>query len=72
MLASKAGLFIGEVKTGDRLARGAHLARIEALSGEILEEFIAAHDGIVLGVRSVAPIEPSDWAVAVAKEVPRV
>lgn len=71
MTASHVGLFIGEVKTGEHVARGVRLGRVEALSGEVLEDFIAAHDGVILGVRSVAPIMPGDWAVAVVEEAPR-
>jgi predicted deacylase len=68
LLASATGLFRSQVSLGQRVATGQYVAVTVSPSGTVLEEFIAASDGIVGGLRSKAFIREGNWAVLVQKE----
>jgi len=67
-LAGSTGLFRSHVSLGQRVAQGQLLAATMSSRDTVLEEFVAASDGIVGGLRSKAFIRESNWAVLVLKE----
>ena len=67
-LAGETGLFRSRVSLGQRVATGQLLAVTATPSGKVIEEFIAASDGIIGGLRSKALIREGNWAVLVQKE----
>ena len=67
-LAGETGLFRSQVSLGQRVAAGQLLAVTVSPSGAVIEEFIAASDGIIGGLRSKAFIREGNWAVLVQKE----
>ena len=67
-LAGVTGLFRSQVSLGQRVAADQLLAVTVSPGGAVIEEFIAATDGIVGGLRSKAFIREGNWAVLVQKE----
>jgi predicted deacylase len=67
-LAGETGLFRSHVSLGQRVAAGQLLAITVTPGGKAIEEFIAASDGIIGGLRSKAFIRESNWAVLVQKQ----
>lgn len=67
-LATTEGVFVSELKIGERVKSGQILGSIESISGQTLEVFKAGYDGVVMGLRAVARIKQGDWAVTVMRE----
>ncbi len=67
-LAGETGLFRSQVSLGQLVVAGQVLAVTVSPSGTVIEEFIAASDGIIGGLRSKAFIREGNWAVLVQKE----
>ena len=67
-LAGETGLIRSQVSLGQRVAAGQLLAVTVSPSSAVIEEFIAASDGIIGGLRSKAFIREGNWAVLVQKE----
>jgi predicted deacylase len=60
LFAKRAGLFMTEVKAGDRLSKGQTLGNIIDLSGEVVETFTAPEDGVLLNMVTLALANPGD------------
>ncbi len=67
-LAGETGLFRSQVSLGQLVVARQVLAVTLSPSGTVIEEFIAASDGIIGGLRSKAFIREGNWAVLVQKE----
>ena len=66
--AARTGLFRSQVSLGQRVAAGQRLAVIVSATGTVIEEFFAASDGIIGGLRNKAFIRETNWAVLVQQE----
>lgn len=64
-LASATGLFRSRCELGEAVEAGRGLAEIIDLRGAVVQRFVAASSGIVLGLRSKAYIREGDWGVLV-------
>jgi predicted deacylase len=69
LVASAAGLFTACCRIGDSVAVGTTLAVIAGSRGQVVQEFAATCDGVVLGLRSKAYIRETNWAVLVGKRI---
>jgi predicted deacylase len=69
ILASTAGVFTAHCRLGDAISKGGKLASIIGTRGEVLDEFLNPCDGVILGLRSKAHIQPGNWAVLVGKRM---
>ncbi len=63
MHADHGGFFRREAKLRQRVRKGDLLGRISDLLGNETEVVTAAHDGIVIGYRTIPRIYPGDWSV---------
>jgi predicted deacylase len=63
MHAEHGGFFRRKVNLRQRVRKGDVLGRISDLLGNETEVVTAAHDGIVIGYRSIPRIYPGDWSV---------
>ncbi|MBV9223580.1 MAG: succinylglutamate desuccinylase/aspartoacylase family protein [Acidobacteriaceae bacterium] len=66
-LAARSGLFTAHVKLGEEVRAGTHVGSTLDMRGNVLEKFVAAHDGRVTALRSKAYIREGSWAVLVAE-----
>jgi len=69
LVASAAGIFTACCRVGDLVAAGETLAVIAGSRGQVLQEFAATCEGVVLGIRSKAYICETNWAVLVGKRI---
>jgi uncharacterized protein len=67
--ASTGGLFQPAVALGDRVKRGHTVATIRNVFGDVVEEIVAANDGLVCSYRTIPPILPGDQTVLVGEIV---
>jgi len=68
LLAQETGLFRSRVSLGQRVAAGQVLAATVTPAGAVIEQFTAASNGMIGGLRSKAFIREGNWAVLVLKE----
>ena len=52
---------------GARISKGTVIARVVEPLGEVVDELVAPHDGVILDVRILASVYPGDWAYHLAK-----
>jgi len=69
LVASAAGIFTACCRIGEAVGKGTTLALIVGTRGQVLQEFVSACDGVVLGLRSKAYIRETNWAVLVGKRI---
>ena len=67
-LSEADGLFASPLRPGDRVDRGAELARIIGPRGELRQSIEANWSGTILALRSLASIRKGDWAVMIGVE----
>lgn len=67
----KGGYLDTLVALGERVVRGQLVARLHSPLGELLEEFHAGRDGIVMAVRHLNSVQPGDLATCVVLETTR-
>jgi predicted deacylase len=70
MLASAEGIFRECVALGTAVEAGQRVAEIVNTRGEPLQEFVAAAEGIVAGLRSKAYIREGNWGVLIGTKEP--
>ncbi len=68
ILASYAGVFRNRLQLGALVRTGEPIAEIRNTRGELLESIVAAHDGMILGLRVLAYIGAGEWAVLVGRQ----
>jgi predicted deacylase len=68
-LASASGIFVASCRPGDAVGKDAVLASIVGARGEMLQEFTASSEGVILGLRSKAYIRAGNWGVLVGRRV---
>jgi predicted deacylase len=68
-MASVSGIFRTHCRLGDAVKKGTVQADIIDMRGNVQQEFVSPHDGVVLGLRSKAYIARENWAVLVGKQV---
>lgn len=69
LFAKRAGLFLTNVKAGDRLTQGQALGRIINLSGRVVETFEAPRDGILLNMVTLGLANPGDMLYVIGNIV---
>ena len=67
--ARHGGLFSATVGLLDRVRKDQIVGQVEDIFGEVREQVVAPHDGIVVSYRSFPTILPGDWAVFVGRVV---
>jgi len=63
------GLYHQTAKLLERVTRGQVVATVSDYYGEVREEIVAPHDGIVMSQRTFGGVEPGGWTLMVGKPV---